>query len=492
MQSIPPLRQKAIDILNRFSGKELSIKEKLAIPQQEMPCQEAHERRYNMQEVALGYFAEQAVVEAKRCLQCHNAPCIKGCPVSINIPAFIRAIEGNQPLEAFRIIKQTNMLPAVCGRVCPQEKQCMAACTVGKSLNNIEKAVAIGRLERYAADYASRSYQCNTAEQLPQNDRRIAIVGSGPSALSAAADLARAGCQVEIFEALQQPGGVTLYGIPEFRLPKEIVRHEIEQLKALGVVFHTDYLVGRTRSIDNFLKDDGFNAVYIASGAGLPVFMNIPGENLKGVLSANEYLTRINLMQAYLPQSNTPINRARKVAVLGGGNVAMDAARTALRLDAEEVYIVYRRSAEEMPARLEEIHHAEEEGVIFSYLTQPVELIGDSDGHVRGLKCLRCRLGGKDESGRLRPEVIKNSEFVIPVDLVIIAIGNSSNPLIRMTTPGLLCNERGNIITDEDGKTSLDSIYAGGDSVSGAATVISAMGQGRRAAAAINRTLNSI
>ncbi|MCL2520898.1 MAG: NADPH-dependent glutamate synthase [Spirochaetaceae bacterium] len=483
------LQEQAKTLLTQLKDKELTNKERLAIPVQDMPCQEAKERSHNMSEVALGYSAEQAMLEARRCLQCKNAPCIAGCPVGIDIPGFIKAIEDGDFSKGVAIIKETNMLPAICGRVCPQETQCMERCTVGKSLKDVEKAVMIGRLERFVADYEAAQGEVKTPAVAANTGKRVALVGSGPAALAAAGDLIKAGHTVEVFEAFQKLGGVTMYGIPEFRLPKTIVEAEIAGLKKMGVVFHTDFLVGRTRTIHQLIKDDGFDAVFVASGAGLPVFMNIPGENFIGVLSANEYLTRSNLMKAYHNESSTPIPRKKRVAVLGGGNVAMDAARTALRLGAEEVHIVYRRTAEEMPARLEEIHHAAEEGVIFDYLTQPIEVLGNDKSEVAGLKCLRCELGEPDSSGRRRPIAIAGSEFIMDVDLVIVAIGNSSNPLIRMTTPGLECNKWGNIVTNDDGKTSLDGVYAGGDIVLGAATVILAMGQGRTAAASISNYL---
>ncbi|MBE0534358.1 MAG: NADPH-dependent glutamate synthase [Phycisphaerae bacterium] len=456
-----------------------------------MPAQEASERRSNISEVAQGYTETQARLEAMRCLQCKTAPCMEGCPVRIRIKDFVTAIAEGQYGEALAIIKENSLLPAVCGRVCPQEVQCQEKCTVGKKFKDVDKAVAIGRLERFAADRAG------AAPAVPQvaapTGKKVAIIGSGPGSIVAAADTRRAGHEVTVFEAFHKPGGVMVYGIPEFRLPKAIVQQEIDVLKQMGVEIVCNFVVGRTRTVDQLMKDDGFDAVYVGVGAGLPSFMNIPGEHLIGVYSANEYLTRANLMKAYNfgKGADTPIAVSKRVAVLGGGNVAMDAARTALRLGAEKVYLVYRRSEKEMPARLEEVHHAKEEGVDFRILQNPKRILGNGDGNVAGMECLKYELGEPDSSGRRRPVPIEGSEFTLDVDTVIVAIGNGANPLIGQTTPGLELNKWGNIVVDEKCKTSLEGVYAGGDIVLGAATVILAMGQGRTAAAAINEYLAS-
>lgn len=447
--------------------------------------QDPEVRRRNFDEVALGYTLEEAVQEAKRCLQCKKPMCVEGCPVNVRIPQFIAAVVEGNIEEAFRIIRQTNNLPAICGRVCPQETQCEQRCVLGRR----GQPVAIGRLERFVADYCMEKGIEDMVEVKP-NGKKVAIVGAGPAGLTAAADLAKLGYDVTIFEAFHEPGGVLIYGIPEFRLPKSLVKREIEGLKKLGVKILTNVIVGKSITIDELLEE-GYKAVFIGSGAGLPKFMGIPGENLNGVYSANEFLTRINLMKAYdFPNSNTPIKRGKKVAVVGGGNVAMDAARSALRLGADEVHIVYRRSEAEMPARLEEIHHAKEEGIIFDVLTNPIEVLGE-DGWVKGLKCIRMKLGEPDESGRRRPVPIEGSEFVMDVDTVIMAIGTSPNPLIASTTPGLAVQKWGGIIVDEETcATSKDRVYAGGDAVTGAATVILAMGAGKKAAKAIHERLS--
>lgn len=443
-------------------------------------------RRHNFKEVALGYTLEEARTEAKRCLQCKKPLCVEGCPVNVQIPHFIKCIADGDIKEALRIIKETNNLPAICGRVCPQEEQCESKCILGRK----GEPVAIGRLERFAADYMMEQEEDQQVPGMAKRDKKIAIVGSGPAGLTAAADLAKLGYDVTVFEAFHEPGGVLVYGIPEFRLPKSLVRKEIDGLKKLGVKFETNVIIGKTITIDELL-DNGYEAVFIGTGAGLPKFMNIPGENLNGVYSANEYLTRINLMKAYdFPNSHTPIKQGKKVAVVGGGNVAMDAARSALRLGAEEVHIIYRRSEEEMPAREEEVHHAKEEGIIFDVLTNPVEILGQ-DGWVTGIKCIRMELGEPDESGRRRPIPIEGSEFVMDIDTVIIAIGTSPNPLIKSTTKDLAVYPWGGIIIDEEtGATSKDRVYAGGDAVTGAATVILAMGAGKRAAKAIHEKLS--
>ena len=469
----------------------LKPRDRLAIPPQEMPAQDPLARAKNMREVALGYFEEQMRVEASRCLQCKNAPCVAGCPERIDIPRFIAALAVGDPATAIAVIKETSLLPAVCGRVCPQETQCQAPCTVGKSLKSVDKAVAIGRLERYAADWERLQGQAAAPEVAPETGKKVAVVGSGPAGITVAADVRRAGHAVVLFEAFHKAGGVLVYGIPEFRLPKEIVRAELDTLRRMGVELRTNFVVGRTRKVTDLIEKDGFDAVFIGSGAGLPKFMNIPGENLVGVYSANEYLTRSNLMRAYdREHAVTPIHAAQRVAVLGGGNVAMDAARTALRLGASEVHLIYRRTEAEMPARVEEVAHAKEEGVQFHILQNAKRILGEN-GKVTGIECLRYELGEPDASGRRRPVEIPGSEFQLPMDAVIVAIGNESNPLIEQTTPGLAVDKNGHIVTDENGRTSLPRVFAGGDIVLGAATVILAMGEGRKAAAAINELLRA-
>ncbi len=459
----------------------------------EMPTQEPAVRARNFNEVALGYDEETAVAEALRCLNCKNRPCVSGCPVNIRIPDFIAKMKERDFEGAYGIITESSSLPAVCGRVCPQESQCESKCTLGIKF----EPVGIGRLERFVAD--RHNEQEGADPEVPaSNGHRVAIVGSGPSGLTCAGDLAKKGYKVTVFEALHTAGGVLVYGIPEFRLPKRIVAKEVETLKKLGVDIETNVIIGKTLTVDE-LFDDGFEAVFIGSGAGLPNFMNIPGESLKGVYSANEFLTRSNLMKAYLDHPTTPIMKGGNVAVVGGGNVAMDAARTALRLGAEKVYIVYRRSMEELPARREEVEHAEEEGIDFRLLCNPVEVLGYTNpddprdprnGFVTGIKCVRMALGEPDEGGRRRPEPVAGSEFVLDVDAVVIAIGTSPNPLIKSTTKGLEVNRKGGIIVNEDGLTSRENVFAGGDAVTGAATVISAMGAGKVAAAAIDKALS--
>ncbi|QEN08760.1 NADPH-dependent glutamate synthase [Oceanispirochaeta crateris] len=488
------LSREADDIKDRLNLPEglhdLKAKERAAIPQQEMPAQEARIRAHNMDEVALGYTESQVIVEASRCLGCKNAPCVAGCPVGINIPGFIAAAAQYKFDEALQIIQESSILPAICGRVCPQEKQCMQLCTLGKIKKDPLQSVAIGRIERFLADHGS-SHSTLDSKQ-PSTGKKVAIVGSGPSGLTTAADLARLGHDVTIFEAFHKAGGVTVYGIPEFRLPKSIVSREVENLEALGVKIIYDYLIGRTRTIKELMEKDGYDSVYVANGAGLPKFMNIEGENLVGVFSANEYLTRTNLMKAYdRDNAATPLYSSKKVAVFGGGNVAMDAARTALRMGAEEVHIVYRRTEAEMPARKEEVLHAREEGIIFDLLTNPSRILGDENGRVRGIECLKYKLGIPDESGRARPEVIEGSEFQMEIDTCITALGNSSNPLVTGTTPELEVNKWGNIIVDENGMTSMKGVFAGGDIVQGAATVILAMGDGRIAARGIHQYLSN-
>ncbi|MDP8212811.1 MAG: NADPH-dependent glutamate synthase [Candidatus Zapsychrus exili] len=477
--------------MNLPNHKELKSKERMAIPAQEMPVQDAKVRRDNMSEVALGYTQEQAQLEAMRCLQCKTAPCVAGCPVQIDIPGFIGAIANGDNKAAIDILKQNSLLPAVCGRVCPQETQCQAPCTVGKSLKDVNKAVSVGRLERFVADWERDNNMVTSPEVKKETGKKVAIVGSGPASITVAADVRRQGHSVTMFEAFHKTGGVMVYGIPEFRLPKKIVQMEIDSLEAMGVEVKTNFVVGRTRKLLDFMEKDGFDAIFVGTGAGLPRFMNIEGENLVGVFSANEYLTRTNLMKAYdKKNSHTPIFNSRKVAVFGGGNVAMDAARTAVRLGADEVHLIYRRTEVEMPARVEEGHHAKEEGVIFHLLENAKRILGDENGCVKAIECLRYKLGEPDDSGRRRPVVVEGSEFIIDLDTVIVAIGNDSNPLIKQTTPDLETNKWGNIIADENCKTSIDGIYAGGDIVLGAATVILAMGQGRAAAKAINDYLN--
>ena len=450
-----------------------------------MPSQDPHVRNKNFQEVALGYTAEMAVNEAKRCLNCPKKPCVDGCPVSIKIPEFIQKIAAEDFEGAYQVLAQDSALPAVCGRVCPQESQCEGRCTRG--LKEGCESVGIGRLERFAADW-HREHSTAQATAPASNGHKVAIIGAGPSGLTCAGDLAKLGYKVTVFEALHVAGGVLMYGIPEFRLPKAIVQSEIDGLKALGVDFETNMVIGKVLTIDELMQEYGYEAVYIASGAGLPRFMGIPGESLKGVYSANEYLTRTNLMKAYLPDSKTPIAKSKAVAVCGGGNVAMDAARCAKRLGAETVYIVYRRGMAELPARREEVEHAEEEGIIFKTLCNPVEVLGDENGWVRGMTCIEMELGEPDESGRRRPIEKKGSEFELEVDTMIMALGTSHNPLIRTTTPGLDADRHGCIITNgDDGLTSREAVYAGGDAVTGAATVILAMGAGKDAARAIHQ-----
>lgn len=446
-----------------------------------MPSQAPEVRKRNFEEVATGYTYEMAVNEAKRCLNCKNKPCRSKCPVAIDIPAFIERVAAEDMEGAFEIISRSSALPAVCGRVCPQETQCESTCV--RKIKG--ESVAIGRLERFVSDYHRE--HCGEPPKKPEsNGHRVAVVGAGPSGLTAAGDLARLGYDVTVFEALHTAGGVLVYGIPEFRLPKDIVRKEIDNLRHLGVKIETNMVIGKIITVDE-LFESGFEAVYIAGGAGLPRFMGIPGEDLKGVYSANEYLTRVNLMKAYKKNSKTPIKKSRRVAVVGGGNVAMDAARCAMRIGAEEVYIVYRRGMEELPARQEEVEHAKEEGIVFKTLTNPVEILGDDNGFVSGIRCVEMELGEPDESGRRRPVEKQGSEFDIELDTVIMSIGTSPNPLIRKTTPGLETNRRGCIVTDgESGKTTREGVYAGGDAVTGAATVILAMGAGKSAAQAID------
>jgi len=466
----------------------LKAKERTKIPPQEMPSQDPEVRSHNLEEVALGYTLEQARIEAIRCLQCVKKTCIEDCPVKIDIPRFVDHIAHGNLQDASNVIKEANLLPAICGRVCPQETQCQSNCAVGKALKDVDKSVAIGRLERFIADWERTTGKISVPEVKPETGKKVAVVGSGPAGLTVAADCRREGHHVTIFEAFHKLGGVLRYGIPEFRLPNDIIDKEIETLKLMGVEFKTNFVVGRTRKLTDLMDKDGYNAVFVGTGAGLPMFMGIEGENLVGVFSANEYLTRANLMRAFdKGNADTPIYQSKNVAVLGGGNVAMDAARMAKRLGAENVYVVYRRTEVEMPARKEEVAHAKEEGIEFYFLQNAKKIIGNENGRVCAMECLRYELGEPDSSGRRRPVVIPNSEFILNVDTVIVAIGNGSNPLISQTTPLLNVNKWGNIIVDETQKTSVDRIFAGGDIVLGAATVILAMGEGRRAAAAINK-----
>ena len=448
-----------------------------------MPEQDPKVRARNFKEVALGYTPEQAIEEANRCLGCKNPKCVEGCPVNVRIPEFIKKVQEGDFKAAYEIITSTNALPALSGRVCPQESQCEAQCVRGIK----GEPVAIGRLERFCADWYRENVNA-MPEKVPSNGMKVAVVGSGPAGLTAASDLAKLGYEVTMFEALHTAGGVLVYGIPEFRLPKAIVANEVTKLEAQGVEVMTNMVIGRVLTIDE-LFEMGYKAVFVGSGAGLPMFMNIPGEALKGVMSANEYLTRTNLMKAYLPESDTPVIQSKAVAVVGGGNVAMDAARCAMRLGAEHVYVVYRRGEAEMPARAEEKHHAKEEGIEFKTLCNPIEIIGDENGRVKGMKCIRMELGEPDASGRRRPIEVPDSEFVLEVDTVVMSLGTSPNPLIRSTTPGLETNRKGCLIVNENEMTSRDGVFAGGDAVTGAATVILAMGAGKKAAAAIDQYL---
>ncbi len=460
----------------------MEAKERMQIPRQKMPEQDPKARGKNFDEVPFGYSEETAIREAQRCLKCKKPGCVAGCPVEIDIPGFISLIEGGDFIGAARKIKETNALPAVCGRVCPQEEQCEAKCILAKKGD----PVAIGRLERFAADYERNTGKVQVPKIAAATGKKIAVVGSGPAGLTVAGTLRLLGHDVTVFEALHKTGGVLVYGIPEFRLPKAIVEAEVDYLKKMGVKFVTNYVIGKIRTVDTVLSE--YDAVFLGTGAGLPLFLGVPGENLNGVYSANEYLTRSNLMKAYLfPKYDTPIVLGKNVAVIGGGNVAMDSARTALRLGADNVYIIYRRSRDEMPARKEEAHHAEQEGIQFHILTNPVAFIGDENNWVREIECQKQELGEPDDSGRRRPVPIKGSEFRIPVDTIVVAIGNSPNPLVPSTTPGLDTGRKGNIVADEEtGSTSREGVYAGGDIVTGAATVILAMGAGRKAARAIH------
>ena len=450
-----------------------------------MPEQEPNVRNKNFEEVAMGYTPEMAIEEATRCLNCKHKPCVNGCPVNVRIPEFVEQVAAGEFEKAYEIITSTNGLPAVCGRVCPQESQCEGNCVRGIK----GEPVAIGRLERFCADYHMAN-SLAAPEKPVSNGRKVAVIGAGPSGLTCAGDLAKKGYQVTIFEAFHKAGGVLVYGIPEFRLPKAIVQHEIDNLTNMGVHIMTNMVIGRVLSIDE-LMGMGYEAVFVGSGAGLPRFMGIEGEGLVGVYSANEYLTRINLMKAYKDDYETPIMKSKNVAVVGGGNVAMDAARSAMRLGAEHVYIVYRRSMDELPARKEEVHHAQEEGIEFLVLNNPVKIVGDENGHVNGMECIKMELGEPDASGRRRPIPIEGSNFILDVDTAIMSIGTSPNPLIRSTTPGLETNDHGCLIVDENESTTKEGVYAGGDAVTGAATVILAMGAGKKAAAAIDEYIKN-
>ncbi len=453
----------------------------------DIPVQDPIVRSGNFKEVSLGYTEEMAIEEANRCLNCKHKPCVSGCPVNVKIPEFVTLIAQGKFEDAYKKILETNSLPAVCGRVCPQESQCEAKCVRGIK----GESVGIGRLERFAADWAIKNAE-KKAEIIPSNGKKVAVIGSGPSGLACAGDLAKLGYDVTIFEAFHLAGGVLVYGIPEFRLPKDLVQKEIDGLTAQGVKIQTNMVIGKVLTIDELFEEEGFSAVFVGSGAGLPMFMNIPGENLNGVFSANEFLTRINLMKAYKEDAETPITHGNAVAVVGGGNVAMDAARSAKRLGAENVYIIYRRSENELPARLEEVHHAKEEGIIFKLLTNPTQILGNDKGWVNGIECVSMELGEPDASGRRRPIKIEGSEHVIDVDTVIMSIGTSPNPLIRSTTPDLATNKWGCVEADEEtGLTSKEGVFAGGDAVTGAATVILAMGAGKKAAKAIDEYIKS-
>jgi len=467
-----------------MTEKKEPKKKKEKVPRQAMPAQEPVERAANFEEVPLGYPPETAMLEATRCIQCKDPRCVAGCPVGIDIPGFILAIEEGDFARSIRILKESNALPAICGRVCPQEDQCEILCIIGVK----EEPVAVGRLERFAADWEMAQPETELPESAEPTGKKVAIVGAGPAGLTVAGDLIVKGHEVTIYEALHKPGGVLVYGIPEFRLPKEIVYYEIENLEKMGVKIIYNMVIGKTLTVMDLMEDEGYDSVFLGVGAGLPWFMDIPGENLNGVYSANEYLTRANLMKAYLfPKYDTPLVTGKKVAVIGGGNVAMDAARTALRMGAKEVTVVYRRSRKEMPARIEEIHHAEEEGIIFELLVNPARIIGNDDGWVTGMECIRMELGEPDDSGRRRPVPIKGSEFIVDVETVIVSVGTGANPLLTKSTPGLDLNKWDYVeINEKTGETSIPGVYAGGDIVRGAATVILAMGDGRVASRAMH------
>jgi len=467
-------------------AEKLPMKERVKIKRQSMPHQEPEIRKNNFKEVPLGYTKEQAISEAQRCLDCKNPTCIAGCPVEINIPKFLEKIVEEDFVGAVQVIKETNLLPAITGRVCPQDEQCEAVCIVGKKF----EPVAIGRLERFVADFERDNNLIETPKVTENKNKKVAVIGAGPSGLAVAGDLAQKGYDITIFEALHEPGGVLIYGIPEFRLPKSIVTKELELLTKLGVKIKCDFVVGRTVLIEDLLNKEGFSAVFIGIGAGLPWFLNIPGENLIGVYSANEFLTRVNLMKAYaFPENDTPIIRSKNIAIIGGGNTAMDSARTALRMGADNVYIIYRRSRNEIPARTEELEHAEEEGIQFIFLTNPIEFIGDENQRLKSVKVQSMKLGEPDDSGRRRPVPIEGSEHEIIIDTAIVAIGNSSNPILLESVPDIKTDKWGHVIVEKGGKTTMKGVFAGGDIVRGEATVILAMGDGRDSAQAIDRYL---
>lgn len=488
------LQKEAVELLEEFLPQkdELKPKQRKHIPVQAMPALEPDIRVTNLEEVALGYTEQQAQVEALRCIQCKNKACMKGCPVQIEIPEFIKHIADGEFKKAVDTIKEASLLPGVCGRVCPQETQCQLYCTVGKSLKDIDKSVAIGRLERFVADWERTHNAVTVPSVKPDTGKKVAVIGTGPAGLAAASDIRKEGHHVTMFEALHKTGGVLRYGIPEFRLPNDLVDSDIDNLIQMGVEVKTNYVVGSTRKLKDLMAKDGYDAVFIGSGAGLPNFAGIEGENKVGVFSANEYLTRANLMRAFdKKNADTPMFNSKNAIIMGGGNVAMDAARMAKRLGAENTYVIYRRTEAEMPARNEEIEHAKEEGIEFLFLQNIKKIIGDEKGRVKSVECVRFELGEPDDSGRRRPVEIPNSDFTLEMDTVIIAIGNSSNPLIPQTTENLEVNKWGNIIVNDKGQTSIPGVYAGGDIVLGAATVILAMGEGRRAAASINEYLET-
>lgn len=473
-----------------LNGESLTIKEKQQIPVQIPSEQESQKRICNMKEVTGTYTNEQAIIEASRCLECKNPLCMGGCPVNVKIPTFLKEVAKGNFKEAYEVLKEDTLLPSICGRVCPQEKQCQKECVLGKSLKDVNKAVSIGRVERFVADYARENNFDADIKEIKSNGKKVAVIGSGPCGITASADLRRLGFDVTVFEAFHKFGGVLIYGIPEFRLPNDIVEKEIEKLKKMGVKFVPNFVIGRSATLKQLKEEYGFDAIFISTGAGLPIFMNIEGENLVGVFSANEFLTRVNLMQGFKEEACTPLYKAKNVVVVGGGNVAMDASRVARRLGAN-VKLVYRRTREEMPARKEEVEHAMQEGVEFLFLTNPKRILGDESKKVTQIECLKYELGEVDASGRRSPVEIKGSEFLIEADMVIMALGNNPNPLISKTTPEIEVDKKGRIVVNENLKTSLDGVYAGGDIVLGAATVILAMGMGRKAAKSIGEYLES-
>lgn len=488
------LQIEATQLLREFLPLKdtLKPKQRREIPVQEMPTVSPEIRVKNLEEVAIGYTEEQARVEALRCIQCKNKACMKGCPVQIDIPEFIKHVADGEFKKAADTIKESSLLPGICGRVCPQETQCQLYCTVGKAMKDVDKSVAIGRLERFVADWERTNNEVTVPEIKPETGKKVAVIGTGPAGLAAASDIRKEGHSVTMFEALHKTGGVLRYGIPEFRLPNDLVDSDIDNLIKMGVEVKTNYVVGSTRKLKDLMAKDHFDAVFIGSGAGLPNFAGIEGENKVGVFSANEYLTRANLMRAFdKKNADTPMYHSKNAIIMGGGNVAMDAARMAKRMGAEHTYVIYRRTEAEMPARNEEIEHAKEEGIEFLFLQNIKRIIGDGEGRVSAVECVRFELGEPDDSGRRRPVEVKDSEFTMEMDTVIIAIGNSSNPLIPQTTEKLDVNKWGNIVVDESGQTSIPGVYAGGDIVLGAATVILAMGEGRRSAASINKYLES-